>query len=260
MNNLFAAFWAEWMKVRRSRVVLVTFLAFSLLPLIGGFFMILMKDPQAAKDAGIMGQKAEMLTGTADWPTFLSFISQGIAVGGLIVFGFVTSWIFGREHADRTLKDLLALPTGRGAIVLAKYLAFTLVCVSMTIGIFGEALLVGKLVVIPGWTREVFSSFAKIYFISALLTIVLSYPVAFFAHWGKGYLSALGFVMFSMILAQVLGVIGFGPWFPWSVPALYSGSAGAGQQVIPAVGFALVLITGLAGMGGTLWRWHSVDQ
>lgn len=260
MNRLGAALWAEWIKVRRSRVVLVTFVAFSLLPLVGGFFMILMKDPEAAKKAGLMGQKAEMLTGSADWPTFLLLICQGIAIAGLIIFGFMASWIFGREHADRTLKDLLALPTSRAVIVLAKFLVFSLVCLAMGIGIYAEAWAVGKWVDIPGWTGEIFRSFTKAYFITGLLTIVLSYPVAFFAHLGKGYLSALGFVIFSMLMAQVVAVIGWGDVFPWSIPALYSGMTGTGQQTISFMSCSIVLITGLAGVAGTLWRWRSGDQ
>src|SRR5210317_1575427 len=100
MSDWSSALWAEWMKVRRSRVAWLTFVAFSLLPLIGGFFMILLKNPDAASNVGIMSQKAKLISGQADWPSYFDLLSQGIALGGLIVFGFLTSWIFGREHAD----------------------------------------------------------------------------------------------------------------------------------------------------------------
>ncbi|WP_235201635.1 ABC transporter permease [Paenibacillus sp. FSL H8-0457] len=35
----------------------------------------------------------------------------------------MTSWTFGREYSDRTLKDLLVLPISRGKIAIAKYVA-----------------------------------------------------------------------------------------------------------------------------------------
>jgi len=41
---------------------------------------------------------------------------------GLIGFAFVTGWVFGREYSDRTVKDLLALPTPRLSIVLSKFI------------------------------------------------------------------------------------------------------------------------------------------
>src|SRR5699024_1298166 len=44
---------------------------------------------------------------------YINLHAQMIAVGGIFVFGFVTSWIFGREYADKTVTDLLALPYSR---------------------------------------------------------------------------------------------------------------------------------------------------
>lgn len=256
MQNLAPAFWAEWMKVRRSRVTWLIFAAFFLLPFIGGFFMLLLKNPEAASNAGIVGQKAKLLSGQADWPSYFSMLSQGVALGGLIVFGFMTSWIFGREHADRTLKDLLALPTPRANIVLAKYMTLAGVCAVLTVSIFGVALLVGAAIGLPGWTQDVFQDFTRVYFIAGGLTILMSFPVAFFAHWGKGYLSALGFVIFSMMLAQIVAVAGYGAWFPWSIPSLYSGMAGPDHQFLTLANLSIVLATSLAGVLATLARWQ----
>lgn len=256
MHSLSAALWAEWMKTRRSRVVWLAFAAFSLLPFIGGFFMVLLGNPEAAANAGLMAQKAKLLSGQADWPSFLSIICQGIAVGGMIVFGFIASWLFGREHADRTLKDILALPTPRWAIVAAKYLLFLLVGLALSAGIFGEALLVGYALNLPGGARSILISGAQTYFIAAALTIIICFPVAFFAHLGKGYLSALGFVLLSLMLAQVVAVAGAGPWFPWSVPALYAGTAGTTNQPVTAWSYVIVIATSLAGAAATFWIWQ----
>lgn len=259
MHNLFAAFRAEWIKARRSRVVLITFLAFSLLPLIAGFFMILLKNPDAAAKSGLMAQKAKLLSGEADWPSFFSIICQGIAVGGLIVFGFLTSWIFGREHADKTIKDILALPTPRYAVVTAKYILLFFVCFAMSAGLFAEAIGIGGLLGLPGGSAALMKASAATFFAGGSLTIILNFPVAFFAHWGKGYLSPLGFVFFSMVLAQVAGVAGWGAWFPWSVPSLLTGMSGTGTYALNAWSIPLVLITGMIGVLITLWRWQRAE-
>ncbi|MCB9284741.1 MAG: ABC transporter permease [Lewinellaceae bacterium] len=255
MKNLISALWAEWMKVRRSRVAWLVFAAFSLLPFIGGFFMILLKNPEAASNVGIVSQKAKLLSGQADWPSYFGLLSQGVALGGMIVFGFLSSWIFGREHADRTLKDLLALPVPRTSIVLAKYVTLSWLCVFQTIAIFLEALLVGYVIGLPGWTQSGFLASAQVFFIAAGLTILMCFPVAFFAHWGKGYLSALGFVIFSMVLAQVVAAAGYGAWFPWTIPGLYSGMAGPGHQFLTFTNLSIVVLTSLTGVLATLGRW-----
>ena len=121
MNNLPQAVWVELLKARRSRMPILTALGFSLAPLVGGFFMLVLKDPEMALRAGWISAKAQLLTGSADWPTSLGLLAQATAVGGIFLFGLIATWVFGREYADHTVKDLLALPTPRSAIVLAKF-------------------------------------------------------------------------------------------------------------------------------------------
>jgi hypothetical protein len=110
MRNLAQALYVELLKARRSSVTLFTALSAALLPLVGGFFMIVLKDPELAQRVGLISAKAHIMAGAADWPNYLELLAQGLAVGGIVLFGFVGSWVFGREYADRTAKDLLALP------------------------------------------------------------------------------------------------------------------------------------------------------
>ena len=88
--------------------------------MVSGLFMVILKDPEAARSLGLIGTKAQLTAGTADWPTFLGMLGQAVAVGGAVLFAFLTAWVFGREFADRTIRDLLAIPTSRRAVVLAK--------------------------------------------------------------------------------------------------------------------------------------------
>ena len=120
MSGLRAALATEWLKARRSRVPWRSSRGFSLVPLVVGLFMVILKDPESARRMGLLGTKAQITAGTADWPTLLSMLGQAVAVGGAILFAFLTSWVFGREFADRTVRGLLASPTSRGAIVVAK--------------------------------------------------------------------------------------------------------------------------------------------
>lgn len=113
MNNLLQAIWVEFLKIRSSPMPLLTLLGFSLAPLVGGFFMIILKDPELARRVGVVSDKAQMLSGAADWTTYLGLVAQASALGGIILYSFIASWVFGREYSDHTLKDLLALPTPR---------------------------------------------------------------------------------------------------------------------------------------------------
>jgi ABC-2 type transport system permease protein len=102
-----AALWAEVLKARRSKVPLLTALGFSLAPLVGGLFMVILKDPERARSWGLISTKAHLSAGVADWPTFLGLLAQATAVGGALLFTIVTTWVFGREFADHTVKSCL---------------------------------------------------------------------------------------------------------------------------------------------------------
>ena len=90
--------------------------------------MFILQDPQRARSLGLLGAKAQLAGGTADWPGYFALLAQTTAVGGTVIFGVILIWIFGREFSDHTAKDLLALPTSRAAIVIAKFAVTGLWC------------------------------------------------------------------------------------------------------------------------------------
>lgn len=127
MNRALGVIQTELFKLRKSKMFWITLGAFSFAPLMGGLFMIILKDPILAQNNGLVGAKANII-GEASWPSYLNLLSQILAIGGIVIFGFVTSWIFGREYSDRTIKDLIALPFPRRTIILAKFFtAFVLI-------------------------------------------------------------------------------------------------------------------------------------
>jgi len=186
MNILYSALWAETLKVRRSIVPWLTSIGFALAPLMGGLFMVIMKDPERARNMGLLSAKAQLTMGSADWPTYFGLLTQATAVGGGILFSIITSWVFGREFSDRTAKDLMALPTSREKIVTAKLIIVSIWTLLSTVLIFVLGLVVGKWINIPGWTSELaLRSFFEIIG-TAILTLLLMSPVAFFATMGRG--------------------------------------------------------------------------
>lgn len=255
MNNLAQAVWVETLKFRRSKMPLLTLLGFLLVPFMGGFFMIILKDPEFARRVGLISAKAQLVAGTADWPTFLNLLAQAVAIGGIILFGFIGSWVFGREYSDRTVKDLLALPTPRATIVLAKFVVVMGWSVVVTAVIYFVGLGVGTAVGLPPAPSEVFRQGTISIVVAAVLTISLVTPIAFFACAGRGYLPPLGAAILAIFLAQIVAVAGWGEYFPWSIPALYS----QGNPVGPA-SYLIVFITGIVGIAGTFLWWKLADQ
>jgi len=260
MSSYSSALWSETLKLRRSKVTLFTAIGFSFLPLIGGLFMIILKDPAKAQSMGLISAKAQLTVGVAEWAALFSLLAQATAVGGGIVFSVFTAWVFGREFSDHTAKELLSLPTSREKIVGAKFLVIVGWCLVLIMLCYLLGLVIGYLVDIPGWSLDLFRSGSIGILGAGILTIFLLPYVAFFASAGKGYLPSFGWIILTVILAQIVAVTGWGDWFPWSIPALFSGAAGPRGEYLGWYSYPILLIASLIGLGATFYWWRNADH
>jgi ABC-2 type transport system permease protein len=200
------------------------------------------------------------VAGAADWTTFFSILAQAVAVGGGILFAVITAWVFGREFSDRTAKELLALPTSREAIVAAKFIVTSAWTFLLTIFIFLLGLVVGRLVVIPGWSQQLLQSASVDVFGASILTIALLPFVALLASIGRGFLPPFGWTILTVALAQIVAITGWGDWFPWAVPALFSGAAGPRAELMGTHSYIIVALASLVGLVATFTWWRNADQ
>jgi ABC-2 type transport system permease protein len=226
-----------------------------------GLLIFVVKNPEFSSKLGIIGTKAAMLRfGKADWQTYFGFLNQIIAAIGLMGFGFVTSWVFGREYSDRTVKDLLALPVSRSFIVLSKFIVVVIWCILLSFILFAFGLIIGGVINISGWSSKIAFQSAGKFTVTSLLTLLLCTPVAFFASYGRGYLLPMGFVILTLITANFTGLVGLGPYFPWAIPGIYSAPAGTEGMQLGAVSYIILLFTCILGLIGTLTWWRFADQ
>ena len=259
MNAFFAALWAEALKAYRSKVVWLSVAVATILPLVDGMFMLILKDPERAKEMGLIGAKAQLVAGTATWPNFF-YVMVMIGMVGGILFGFLTAWVFGREFSDRTAKELLALPTPRGTIVAAKFVLLAVWTQVLALWIFGLSLVIGHAVDIPGGSSNLaVVSFGYCMSI-AFMNFLLMPCVAYVASLGRGFLPPMAWIFFTLASAQLLAIMGWGEWYPWAVPALVAEMAGPKGGSIGAHSLLMVLAASVAGLAATFAWWRSADQ
>ncbi len=164
------------------------------------------------------------------------------------------------EYFLRVINDLLALPISRNIIVLSKFIVSALWCFVLSLLVLVSGFIVGKTINIPGWSFVAITQGVSVFVLCSILTILLSTPVAFFASIGRGYLSPLGFMMFTLVLSQIIAAIGYGHFFPWSVPALISGIDSSNGAITENAGIIVVFVTSLFGLIGTMLWWRYADQ
>ena len=256
--------WAEFQKVRRSKMSWLTAVAFSVVTLIAGLFMYILKDPERARQLGLVGAKAQVFGGTADWASFINLALIMMAVGGLIIFGLIFVWIFGREFADKTVYDMLSLPTSRLTIVVAKIVTATCWSAVFVLLVFVLMLAIGALLGLPGWSATTILNGLRLLLVTGLLITLTCSFFALVASVARGYLAAVGCIFAALVLGQIIAQLGYGEYFPWTVPLLFSGAAEALTGAPPtqpgAISLLLVALTGSLGwvLLGTWWR--NADQ
>lgn len=84
--------------------------------------------------------------------------------------------------------------------------------------------------------------------------------VALFASMGRGYLAPLGWTFLSVFMAQIAAILGWGDWFPWSVPALFSGMAGPRAGDLGLHSYVAITLAFVAGLVATFFWWQRADH
>ncbi len=260
MNGLRAAISTEFLKSRRSRVPWGVGAGFTAAPLVMGLFMVILKDPEGARALGLLGAKAQLTAGTADWPTFLNLLGQATTVGGAVLFAFLAAWVVGREFTDRTLRGLLANPTPRQTIVAAKAIVIASWGIAVSAWVLALGLAIGALVGLPGWSSADAAGTIASIALAMVLTIGLQAWAMFFAGVGRGYIAPLAWAVGMVATSQVLSVLGWGSWFPWSVPAILAGAGGTQVEPVSAAAVVAVVVVVIGGLAATIVWWERADH
>lgn len=178
ISNMLTVMQVEGLKMFRSNIFGITIMAAILLPLLLGLYTFILKNPEIALNMGLLARGGQ-LKGTVDWPIYFSLLTQMISGMSILMFGFVASWLFGREYSDRTIKDLLALPVSRFAIVTAKFIVAALWGLLLFSIAFFLALLIGNAIQLDGWSTGYMLQALSILSGTAILVLLASTPVAF---------------------------------------------------------------------------------
>lgn len=250
----------EFMKLRRSKITWLTWLSLSIMPLVGGLFMWIIKEPERASQLGLLGKKAQFAGTSADWPSFFTLLLQTTGIGGMILVSVIAVYVFGREYSDGTAKNMLTLPVSRHWFALAKFVVVLVWLGALTAWFVAEGLLVGWFLRLPGFSISFAVQASGDILFEALLAWLLVPIVAWIATLGRGYLAPLGFTIFMLVLGNVFGATGWGKWFPWSIVPLFAGVAGPRVETLATGSLLVLFFTFSSGVGMTLWQLRYADN
>jgi ABC-2 type transport system permease protein len=258
---------AEFVKLRRAPMVLWTaFVVLFISALDLAMLPVVTRPDVVRKIAASGGRFAAGAAAGAyarTWTNLLHFGAQGIAGSwGILTFGLVAAYVFGREYREGSAPTMLTLPLRREYVVLAKLVVLAVWVLALTL--LSAALLVAVVAVLGAggfaWT-VVLTSFADSLNVSALLFLTLP-VVAWFAMLGRGYLPPMLFSLAMMMLGS--GLIGttWSRWFPWNLPMHL---VGASYVPVPLGGLTpgsvmVSIVVFLVGIAALIWQVDHADS
>jgi ABC-type transport system involved in multi-copper enzyme maturation permease subunit len=251
---------AEFIKLRRSRVTWMTLLALSMGPMAITLFTWIVAEPGRAARLGLLGTKANFSGIAPTWSSAFSMLTLVVGMGGMLVLAFIVSWVFGREYAEGTAKNLLALPLPRGLFVFSKLFVSAVWWFLLTAAVYAEMILCGAAMGLSGLSPFLLIQAGRNLMLAAGAAYLTVPVIAWFALLGKGYLPPLGFSVGMLALGNVVAKTGWAEWFPWSIVPMLIGSVGKPETSIRPGSWAVLAVTFAAGVAAAVFQLSRADN
>ena len=200
---------AEILKLRRVSLLLWSAVAVFVAPTLSNVFAV-------AQQTG-----AER----PSWPGFFALSSMTMGTWyGVLLFGLVTAFLFGREYVDGTASGMLSTPIRREYVVFAKLTVLAAWVLSLS---------VLALVAQAGWATALGLAgfaWASVWpVVGDVLTVALlqflTLPViALVAVVSRGIFAPMIVSAFGFSAGMLGGIAGWGEWLPWAMPAAIGGT------------------------------------
>ena len=250
----------ELLKLRRSKVTWFSLVAFSMGPFGVALFMWIVREPGRAAQLGLLGTKADLSGLQATWPSYFSMLTLLVGIGGMLLLAFIVAYVFGREYAEGTAKNLLALPVGRQTFVVAKFVVTAAWWVALVAAVVIESLVLGLALGLPDFSAGLAISAVRNALLAAALAYLLAPVVAWITTVGRGYMAPLAFAVAMLALGNIMTKTGWAVWFPWSIVPLLIGVVGRPVQTLPPGSFIVLGLTFTAGIAATIWQFIYADN
>jgi ABC-2 type transport system permease protein len=247
-------------KLRRSNALWLTMLAASLGPCGIALFMWILFQPERAKQLGLVGTKADLSGLVATWPSFASTLTVVVGMGGMLLLPFIVAYLFGREYADGTAKNMLGLPVPRYRFVVAKLVVAAIWWLLVVVLILVEAFALAAILGLPGFSSAVACKMVTDALVAAAISYLLVPVVAWITIAGRNYMLPLGFAFAMLAMGNVLSRTGWAEWFPWSIVPSLIGSVGAPVGALPFGSYIVAVLTFVIGVAGAIAQFTYEDN
>lgn len=218
-RSLFAgAVRTEWIKFRSAPVVIVTTIL-----LVAGVPGIAAAAIAAALGQGPAAMKAAAFVGDGGLDGFLATAGQVSAAAGLLAFGVVYGWCFGREFTDGTIVALFAQPTTPSMVAGAKLIILGIWSLCCALVLTGLSVALGLLLGLHSTAQT--TPLAVRVLLVTVLTAALATCCGLVAGLARSVMAPIGTAVVLIVVAQFSALTGLGGWTPFAAPGVWAASS-----------------------------------
>jgi len=250
----------EFLKLRRAGVPVITAGVVVVAVLGAGLLTWIVRDPERAASLGLLGAKANLAGLEATWPAFGSYLAVIAGAGGMLLLAFIVTYLFGREYADDTSKNMLGLPVPRWRFVVAKLAVAAMWWLALVALLLGTGLAVASGLGLPGMSPDAVTATAGTTILAAGASFLLVPVCAWITIATRSYLAPLGFALGMLLLGNLLGHTGWATWFPWSIVPMLTVMSGTTATPLSWPSYLVLGLTCTAGIAGAIHRMHTADN
>ena len=220
----------EFLKLKRSRIFLLSLLGAVLPPLLM-FIAVTSFDE---------GQTFEAL--------FTNVNMYMSAMFAVLIFAIIISYLFGREYNEHTLKTMLTIPVSREKFLASKYIMFLVWIVILTVVTSISTLAFGFAAGLDGFSLKIFAEgFAQLLYANVLLFLSFS-PFVFVSLFITNMVPAMvGGAGLALVNLMVYGQ-NWAPFVPWVCPYLIASGEIAEYSTSITVSYGVILATFVIGL------------
>lgn len=177
---------------------------------------------------------------------------------GVSLYGVITAYLFNREYAENTLKNLLSIPVSRISFFASKLIMLFILIMVMTTVAWGLTVIFGLIGQFQGLSAEVLIKSLKEYLLGGTLLFLLSTPTILITLLSKNYVPTIVFTLIITMVNVLIGNSQYVALYPWSAVYVIASNSFV-PQYPPKYSFIVIIATSLFGFVASILHFSRED-
>lgn len=235
----------EFLKIKRSPLILLSFLGISIVPV-------------------LMGVVMPKNVGGVEGITFASFVQDvqmmNLMVMGILMFGLITSYVFSKEFEENTLKSTLAIPVRRPRLLWDKFLVVFVWIISLLLVNVIEVIMICLICGVDGLNLSSIATAFGLAIRDGIIFMPLLTPIVFVTLLVRRYVAGIVFSI-GVVVINIVALASevYYAYYPYTIPLFLAGPVPEEMSISVPISLMILFGTGVVGAIGSLVYFQKIS-